>query len=116
MVIKQYLNMKAKERKYLHAVRAEAKAYLNVLEAADLILGFNGDGMCMSCFDSYPIVKEPIATKRCERFEENTECKSTTCPLKIFNKFYIDACSAREDARIQKYKVQTEVLAAKVRG
>lgn len=109
--IKQYLNMKVKEHKYLHAVRAEAKAYLNVLEAADNILEFSH-----SCFESYPIVTEPVETKKCMRFKEDVECDSPICPLKIFNKFYIDARSAREDARIQKYKAQTAVLSAKVRG
>ena len=108
--VKQYLDMKSKEHKYLHAVRAEAKAYLNVLEAADNILEFSH-----SCFESYPIVTEPVETKKCVRFKEDVECDSTTCPLKIFNKFYIDACNTRENARIQKYKAQTAVLAAKIR-
>ena len=108
MGIKQYLDMKAKERRYLRAVRAEAEAYLDVSEAADNILKLSdGDW----CFDDYPVI-----TSKCTHFREDCACAKTHCPLHHFNNELIYALRAREAAHINMNLAQTAVLAAKVRG
>ncbi len=108
MSVKKYLDMKLKERKYLHAVCAEAKAYLNVLEAVDNILELSDGNWC---FDDYPVI-----TSNCKHFSEYCACAKTHCPLQPFNEEFIKALRAREVAHRNVSLAQTAVLAAKVRG
>lgn len=107
MSIKQILQDKQKEFRYLMALRANGKAYMKYLEAVNEIQSF-GDN---ACFGEFP----NIATK-CDFFTENADtCNQKTCPLYGLYKLYIKAFEQYEDSRRALQHAQTAMLCAKTK-
>ena len=109
MSIKQNVQEKLKEFKYLYALHDKGKAYIKLLEAVNELQSFSS--ICGPwCFKGYPDM-----TPLCRHFQQDYKCEHRTCPLYNQNNRYIDAVKELELARLRLTEAETAMFCEKVK-
>ncbi len=100
------IKQKLKEFKYLYALRAKGRAYINFLDSVNEVQKFGKN----SCFSGYPnIVPE------CVLFKQGCRCEHENCPMIHINNRCADSYSILEKTRRNLYQAETAMVSEKVK-